>query len=108
MAWPDPLNSPARTILTGEGGKGASRMKHTIYAENGKIKRLVPDELNQIQMFPKCWRADEGSGKKMTDAHRAFCMGNALVVGIPHAIGKMMGRQMQEQATSRLDDADCG
>lgn len=87
MAWPDPLNSPARTILTGEGGKGASRMKHAIYAENGKIRRLVPDELDQIQMFPKGWTADEGNGKKMTDGHRAFCMGNALVVGIPHAIG---------------------
>ena len=93
MAWPDPLDSPARTILTGEGGKGASRMKHAIYAENGKIRRLVPDELDQIQMFPKGWTADEGDGKKMTDGHRAFCMGNALVVGIPHAIGHQIAEE---------------
>lgn len=95
MAWPDPLDSPARTILTGEGGKGASRMKHAIYAENGKIRRLVPDELDQIQMFPKGWTADEGDGKKMTDGHRAFCMGNALVVGIPHAIGIEISKSVQ-------------
>lgn len=31
-----------------------------------------------------------GDGKKMTDGHRAFCMGNVLVVGIPHAIGVSM------------------
>lgn len=81
----------ANSILTGEGGKGASRMKHAIYAQNGKVRRLVPDGLDQIQMFPKGWTADEGGGgKKMTDGQRAFCMGNALVVGIPHAIGVSM------------------
>ena len=26
----------------------------------------------------------------MTDRQRAFCMGNALVTGVPHAIGKAM------------------
>lgn len=82
MAWPDPLDKPARTILTGEGGRGASRMKHAIYAEDGRIRRLVPDELDMIQMFPKGWT--EG----MTDSQRAFCMGNALVVGIVEKIGK--------------------
>ncbi|WP_303249474.1 DNA (cytosine-5-)-methyltransferase [uncultured Slackia sp.] len=93
MAWPDPLHSPARTILTGEGGRGASRTKHAIYAENGRIRRLVPDELDQIQMFPRGWTADEVGGKKMTDGHRAFCMGNALVVGIPHAIGLQIAKE---------------
>ena len=83
MAWPDPLDRPARTILTGEGGAGASRMKHAIKGDSGRIRRLVPDELDQIQMFPKGW-TDTG----MTDGHRAFCMGNALVVEIPHRIGR--------------------
>mgnify|MGYP004513512053 CR=1 FL=1 len=85
MAWPDPLDRPARTILTGEGGRGASRMKHAVMGDSGRIRRLVPDELDQIQMFPKGW-TDSG----MTDGHRAFCMGNALVVGIPHAIGRVI------------------
>ena len=51
--------------------------------DSGRIRRLVPDELDQIQMFPKGW-TDTG----MTDVQRAFCMGNALVVGIPHRIGQ--------------------
>jgi DNA (cytosine-5)-methyltransferase 1 len=82
MAWPDPTDRPARTILTGEGGAGASRMKHAVMGDSDRIRRLVPDELDQIQMFPKGW-TDVG----MSDGRRAFCMGNALVVGIPHAIG---------------------
>lgn len=88
MAFPDPLDHPARTILTGEGGTGASRMKHVVMGDSGRLRRLVPDELDQIQMFPKGWTRSEGEKKQMSDGHRAFCMGNALVVGIPHKIGE--------------------
>ena len=87
MAFPDPTDKPARTILTGEGGAGASRMKHAVRGDSGRIRRLVPDELDQIQMFPKGW-TDAG----MSDGRRAFCMGNALVVGIPHEIGREIAR----------------
>lgn len=62
-------------------------MKHAVMGDSGRIRRLVPDELDQIQMFPKGW-TDTG----MSDGNRAFCMGNALVVGIPHEIGKRIGR----------------
>ena len=86
MSWPDPLDKPARTILTSEGGAGANRMKHAIRGDSGRIRRLTPDELDQIQMFPRGWT------RGMSDGHRAFCMGNALVVGIPHAIGKVIAR----------------
>lgn len=92
MAWPDPTDQPARTILTGEGGRGASRMKHAVRGDSGRIRRLVPDELDQLQMFPKGWTATEGE-HPMSDGHRAFCMGNALVVGIPHAIGKVIAAE---------------
>lgn len=89
MAWPDPLDKPARTILTGEGGRAASRMKHAIKGDSGRIRRLVPDELDQIQMFPKGW-----TNCGLTDGQRAFCMGNALVVGIPHRIGAEMAARL--------------
>lgn len=95
MAWPDPLDRPARTILTGEGGRGASRMKHAITGNSGRIRRLVPDELDQIQMFPKGW-----TNTGMTDGHRAFCMGNALVVDIPHRIGVEMAKRLKIQAVN--------
>ena len=89
VTFPDSLDKPSRTILTGEGGKGASRMKHVV-KQDGKLRRLVPDELDQLQMFPRGW-TDDG----MSDGHRAFCMGNALVTGIPHRIGKVIaGRLM--------------
>lgn len=88
MSFPDPLDRPARTILTGEGGSGASRFKHVVETESGRFRRLVPDELDQIQGFPKGWTDTE-----MTDGHRAFCMGNALVVGIPNALGKAIHRR---------------
>ena len=83
MAFPDATDRPSRTILTGEGGRGASRFKHVIKCEDGRYRRLVPDELDQLQGFPRGW-TDTG----MSDGNRAFCMGNALVAGIPHRIGK--------------------
>lgn len=85
MAFPDATDKPSRTILTGEGGRGASRFKHVIKTEDGRYRRLVPDELDQLQGFPRGW-----TNTGMTDGQRAFCMGNALVVGVPHAIGKVL------------------
>lgn len=85
MSFPDSIEKPSRTILTGEGGTGASRFKHVIECPDGRFRRLVPDELDQLQGFPKGW-TDTG----MTDGHRAFCMGNALVTGVPHRIGEAM------------------
>lgn len=85
MAFPDALDRPSRTILTGEGGRGASRFKHVIRTADGRYRRLVPDELDQLQGFPRGW-----TNTGMTDGHRAFCMGNALVVGVPHAIGRVL------------------
>lgn len=85
MSFPDSIDKPSRTILTGEGGTGASRFKHVVECEDGRYRRLVPDELDQLQGFPRGW-----TNVGMTDGNRAFCMGNALVTGIPHRIGKAM------------------
>lgn len=88
IAFPDPLDRPSRTILTSEGGKAPSRMKHVVVGDSGRLRRLVPDELDALQGFPSGW-TDTG----MTDNQRAFCMGNALVVGIPHRIGQTITRK---------------
>ncbi len=87
MAFPDLLENPSRTILTGEGGAGASRFKHVIKVGE-RYRRLVPDELDLLQGFPKGW-----TDTSMTDGQRAFCMGNALVVQIPHEIGKVIAQR---------------
>lgn len=85
MSFPDATDRPSRTILTGEGGKTPSRFKHVIRTVDGHLRRLVPDELDRLQGFPAGW-----TNTGMTDGNRAFCMGNALVTGIPHRIGKAM------------------
>ena len=87
MAFPDSLDAPSRTILTGEGGASASRTKHIVRV-NGRYRRLVPDELDQLQGFPRGW-TDAG----LSDNQRAFCVGNALVVQIPHVIGKVLAQR---------------
>lgn len=87
MSFPDPSDKPSRTLLTGEGGAGPSRFKHVIRCTDGRLRRLVPDELDMLQGFPAGWTATG-----MTDGQRAFCMGNALVTSIPHRIGLAMCR----------------
>ncbi len=92
MAFPDATDRPSRTILTGEGGRGASRFKHVIQCENGRYRRLVPDELDQLQGFPRGW-----TNTGMSDGRRAFCMGNALIVGIPHRIGVALTKSIEQE-----------
>ena len=87
IAFPDPSDKPSRTILTSEGGTGPSRMKHVVRGDSGRLRRLVPDELDQLQCFPKGWT------RGMSDNRRAFCMGNALVTEIPHRIGVELAKR---------------
>lgn len=84
MAFPDYLDKPSRTIITGEGGKGASRFKHVIQTKSGRYRRLVPIELERLNMFPD--NHTEGA----SDLRRAFLMGNALVTGIVENIGRVL------------------
>ena len=89
MIYPDSLDNASRTIITGEGGKSPSRFKHVINSERG-LRRLTPIELERLNMFPDDHTKIEG----ITDAKRAFFMGNALVVGIIEKIGKELLKQI--------------
>jgi DNA (cytosine-5)-methyltransferase 1 len=82
MTFPDPVDKPSRTIITGEGGKSASRFKHVIKVGD-KHRRLTPVELERLNMFPDNHTYIEG----ITSTKRAFFMGNALVVGIVEKLG---------------------
>ena len=82
MIFPDPLDKPSRTIITGEGGKSPSRFKHVIHTPKG-YRRLSPTELERLNMFPDNHTKLEG----ISDTKRAFFMGNALVVGVIEKIG---------------------
>lgn len=89
MGFPDCLKKPARTIITGEGGASASRFKHVILV-NGKYRRLTPVELEQLNMFPK------NHTQGVTNAKRAFLMGNALVVGIVEKLGNTILQEIKD------------
>ena len=111
MAFPDVLNKPSRTIITGEGGPTPSRSKHVVKFRATKsrlrrlghegqsvqsirdelglskdewLRRLTPIELERLNMFPDHHTAGP------TDGKRAFFMGNALVVGIIEKLGKAL------------------
>jgi DNA (cytosine-5)-methyltransferase 1 len=111
MIFPDALNRPSRTIITGEGGSSASRFKHVVKFKPTKkmkeefdldsdeaqrirkevglkksewIRRLIPIELERLNMFPD--NHTEGA----TDGKRAFFMGNALVVGIVQKLAEVL------------------
>lgn len=88
MIFPDPLDKPSRTIITGEGGASPSRFKHVIRTADGKLRRLTPIELERLNMFPD--NHTEGT----TDVKRAFFMGNALVVGIIEKIGQTLVKRL--------------
>lgn len=85
MIFPDSLDNASRTIITGEGGKSASRFKHVIKTKKG-YRRLTPVELERLNMFPDNHTQLDG----VTDTKRAFFMGNALVVGVVEKIGKTL------------------
>lgn len=91
MTFPDPLDSPSRTIITGEGGSGASRFKHVILTAEGKLRRLMPIELERLNMFPD----DHTQG--VSDQRRAFFMGNALVVGIVENVGREFAKRLAKE-----------
>ncbi len=88
MAFPDALDKPSRTIITGEGGSAPSRFKHVIFTQSGRYRRLTPLELERLNMFPDNHTAGA------SDMRRAFLMGNALVTGIVERIGIVLKERM--------------
>ena len=83
MSFPDALDKPSRTIITAEGGSTPSRFKHVILDPiNNRLRRLIPIELERLNMFPDNHTLGE------TDTKRAFFMGNALVCGIITKVGE--------------------
>ena len=108
LPMPDPLDRPLRTIITSEGGTSPSRFKHVICCacaiswkkkgkslkhncvKGGKFRRLTPVELEKGNMFPANhtrYAIIDGKKVEIDPKHRAFFMGNALVVGAIEKIG---------------------
>ncbi|WP_044232015.1 DNA (cytosine-5-)-methyltransferase [Porphyromonas sp. COT-290 OH3588] len=84
MVFPDALDKPSRTIITGEGGASPSRVKHIVKTPSGRYRRLLPVELERLNMFP------DYHTQGVSDIRRAFLMGNALVTGVVERIGRVL------------------
>jgi DNA (cytosine-5)-methyltransferase 1 len=96
IPFPDALDQPSRTVLTGEGGSSPSRFKHIIRMPGGRFRRLTPVELERLNGFPAGW-----TNTGMSDPRRAFMMGNALIVGLvarvsPELAEVLLDRRLQK------------
>jgi len=90
VVFPDSLDGPSRTIITGEGGPSPSRFKHVVKTKNG-LRRLTPVELERLNMFPD----EHTKHENVTNAKRAFFMGNALVIGVVDRIGRSLTTKLK-------------
>lgn len=82
IAFPDPVDRPARTMLTSESS--LNRSTHVVEDLDTKEYRLLtPIECEKLNGFEPNW-----TNTGMTEKMRYFCMGNALVVGIIEKLGK--------------------
>jgi DNA (cytosine-5)-methyltransferase 1 len=97
IAFPDSLDQPSRTILTGEGGATPSRFKHIIRMPGDRFRRLTPIELERLNGFPDDW-----THTGMPDGRRAFMMGNALVVGLVGRVGEVLAEMRSAETTPDL------
>lgn len=111
ITFPDALDRPSRTMVTGEGGMTPSRFKHVVEFKPTKgqvdrlglrgeesmkarekmgmgvtkwLRRLTPVELERLNGFP------DNHTEGVTDGYRAFFMGNALVCGLVSDISKAL------------------
>ena len=96
IAFPDPIDKPARTMLTSEASK--NRSTHVVSdIETGKLRLLTPLECERINGFPDNW-TDTG----MTQSFRYFCMGNALVVNLIEYMGRKLHHIVELEDYNKL------
>lgn len=92
MQFPDPLDKPARTIVTSESTM--SRMTHVVKDPgNNRLRVLSPVETERINTFPDGWTELE----EITSSNRYFTMGNALVVDLVKEIGEEIVKVINEE-----------
>ena len=101
IPFPDHLDQPSRTLLTGEGNKRPNRASHLIKdPQAGRYRVLTPVEAERLNGFGDGWTEGMPLGK------RYFCMGNALVVGLVQRVGRRIKLMVQgEQGEKRARKA---
>ena len=91
IAFPDPIEKAARTMLTSEASK--NRSTHIIKDPNtNRLRKLTPLECERLNGFPDNW-----TNTGMSERFRYFCMGNALVVGLVTKMGNALNDIIQKE-----------
>jgi len=90
LRFPDRIDLPSRTIMTQEGGRTPNWNTHVIKTAEGVHRRLLPIELERLNMFP------DNHTEGVIDTHRAFLMGNALVIGVVERIARALAEEIAE------------
>jgi DNA (cytosine-5)-methyltransferase 1 len=93
-----------KTIVTEKDGpQDAERYLHkhaTAFRHPEKPeywRRLIPEELEELNGFERGWTDVSVKGKPMADSKRAFLMGNALVIGVVQVIGGEILRRWRQR-----------
>lgn len=98
IAFPDPIDKPARTMLTSEASK--NRSTHVVLdIETGKLRTLTPLECERINGFPDNW-----TNTGMTQSFRYFCMGNALVVNLIENMGRKLHKIVSNEGNKYIKE----
>lgn len=81
IPFPDPSNTPARTMLTSESS--VNRSTHVVEdIQTRELRLLTPIECERLNGFPDNW-----TNTGMPEKFRYFTMGNALVVPLIKKMG---------------------
>ncbi len=81
LAFPDPIDRPARTMLTSESS--INRSTHVVRdPQTERLRLLTPVEAERLNGFDDNW-----TNSGMPEKFRYFCMGNALVVSLVEKMG---------------------
>lgn len=98
IAFPDPIDKPARTMLTSESS--LNRSTHVIEdPTNHQLRLLTPVEAELIQGFEPNW-----TNTGMPEKFRYFCMGNALVVGLITKMGDYLNTIFEKETGNASND----
>ena len=82
LAFPDPIDRPARTMLTSESS--VNRSTHVVEdPQTKRLRLLTPVEAERLNGFEDDW-----TNSGMPEKFRYFCMGNALVVNLIEKMGE--------------------
>ncbi|WMT81999.1 DNA (cytosine-5-)-methyltransferase [Terrisporobacter mayombei] len=98
LAFPDPIDRPARTMLTSESS--VNRSSHVVEdSQTGRLRLITPMEAERINGFDDNW-----TNSGMPQKFRYFCMGNALVVGLVTKMGNSIKEIIKEENNNSIND----